>query len=142
MKNILLFALLAAGLAACGRKNEATAHYSDRRAEMEERGEECLSRARTLLAAREYSAARRQIDSMRRTYPLALNAREAGILLLDSLCLAEAQDSLAEVDSLLLAGGLPEGESRRGQAVYDELCQKVKFYKRKLYHDRKNKQRH
>jgi len=109
---------------------------------MEVRGEECLARARTLLAGKQYAAVRRQIDSMRHSYPLALNAREAGILLMDSLNLAEAQDSLAEVDSLLLVGHMSEEMERHYQASYRELCQKVKFYKRKLHHDRKNTKRH
>jgi len=142
MKNILPFVLLASALAACGGKGDGTENRSSRRIEMEGRGQECLARARTQLSRKKFADARKLVDSMRRAYPLALNAREEGILLMDSLDLAEAQDSLAETDSLLLGGTLKDDARRHYQARFEELCQKVKFFKRKLHHDKQNVKKH
>lgn len=142
MKKVFPFILLAAALAACGGKGDGTENYSARRTEMEGRGQECLARAREQLSRKNFADARKLVDSMRRTCPLALNAREEGILLMDSLDLAEAQDSLAETDSLLLGGALEDDDRRHYQARFDELCRKVKFFKRKLHHDKQNVKKH
>lgn len=136
MKNILFLIALAAGLAGCGRKGDGTENYSTHRIEMEAHGQECLASARMQFSKKNFKEVRKLVDSMRRTYPLALSAREEGILLMDSLDLAEAQDSLAETDSILAGGTLSDEVRQHYEAKFDELCQKVKFFKRKLNHDK------
>lgn len=142
MKNTLPLLALVATLMACGGKGDGTENYSSRRVEMEERGQECLAQAREHLSRKDFKKVRTLVDSMRRTYPLALNAREEGILLMDSLNLAEAQDSLTETDSVLANETIAEEVRQHYQAKFDELCQKVKFFKRKLHHDKQNMKKH
>lgn len=73
----------------------------------EEQGAQMLTEARTLYAQGQYAPARDTIVSMRRRFPLAIEARKAAILLMDSLEL-----QLAEDDTL-----------------------KQEFFRRKLEHD-------
>lgn len=106
-------------------------------------GLDYLSRARVQLEAKEYAAAREEIKELREKVPMALNAREAAILLLDSIDLAEAQEHLRQVDSALRALEDTTGITRDTlQISFDEACQKIKFYHRKLQHDRKNRKEH
>lgn len=106
-------------------------------------GLDYLSRARVQLEAKEYAAAREEIKAMREQVPMALNARETGILLMDSINLAEAQEQLRVVDSALRALGDTTGITHDTlQIRFDEANQKIKFYHRKLQHDRKNKKQH
>lgn len=142
MKNKFFPILLVAALTACDGSKAPEANYSERRTQMEQQGEVYLQKARTLLQAKNFDEARVWIDSLRQVCPLALNAREAGILLLDSLELASARDSLVEVDARLTGGALSDTETVACQRTYDELCQRVKFYQRKLKHDRDNRKEH
>ena len=94
-------------------------------------GSVLLSEARTLCQAGRYDAARDTIQSLRRTCPLAIEARKQAILLMDSVEMLAAQDSLAT---------LPErmGTALAGYAAeYERLSLKAQFFQRKLEHDKK-----
>ena len=125
-KHLLLFLLLA--LTACKKQNEETAHFSEARAEMEAQGSQSLCAARALLAEGNFTAARDTLIQMRENYPLALNAREEGILLMDSIDLGEAEMLLNNVDKQLHTTGLPASLHDSLQNDFEELHQKVKFH--------------
>ncbi len=110
-----------------------------------------LSSARSLLAQKDYVAARDTILTMRQRYPQALETRRAAILTLDSVELLEARDSVAHFEQQLQAERVrfqqmpPRingrtnddyyAQQRRIMAMeqtYDELCAKVKFFLRKI----------
>lgn len=74
----------------------------------EQQGAEMLAEARALYGQAQYASARDTILSMRTRYPMALEARRAAILLMDSIEL-----QLAKGDTL-----------------------KQEFYRRKLAHDK------
>lgn len=132
MRNVALALLLGLTLAACKEKEDP-----------EVKGNDFLYRARLELNAGNYEEARQLVKQMREEVPLALNARESGILLMDSINLAEAQEQLRVRDSLIQVTENPDRLARDTmQARFDEACQKVKFYHRKLQHDRKNKKQH
>lgn len=78
-----------------------------------------LSEARAALQAKDYNAARDTIMSLRKRFPTAIEARKQGILLLDSVELFAAEDSLAQADS----------------AEWERLDVKAKFFRRKLQED-------
>lgn len=82
---------------------------------------EILSKSREHLYAGRYDAARDSIISMRKKYPTAINVRAQGILLLDSIEMMEAKDSL----------GCVTGEE------WKRLSMKVRFFERKLKEDKK-----
>ena len=132
MRNVALALLLGLTLAACKEKEDP-----------EVKGNDFLYRAWLELNAGNYEEARQLVKQMREEVPLALNARESGILLMDSINLAEAQEQLRVTDSLIQVTENPDRLARDTmQARFDEACQKVKFYHRKLQHDRKNKKQH
>ena len=132
MRNVTLALLLGLTLAACKEQEDP-----------EVKGNDFLYRARLELNAGNYEEARQLVKQMREEVPLALNARESGILLMDSINLAEAQEQLRVTDSLIQVTENPDRLARDTmQARFDEACQKVKFYHRKLQHDRKNKKQH
>lgn len=89
----------------------------------DESAAQMLSEARAHLAQKEYDAARDSILSMRQQYPTAIGARAQGILLLDSIELFAAQDSIQGT----------EGEE------WKRLDVKVKFFQRKLQEDQKKR---
>lgn len=123
MLSALLFTL-----ASCKEKN--TEEQSKQRREMETGASHMLHQARKNLAAGNHEMARKQILEMRKTFYLAISAREAGILLMDSIELSFAQQELALADSLLR-----KGASEGIKEQFDEACRKVEFYRRKLKHD-------
>lgn len=132
MKHFLL--ALAVGLSVTACKNEPSP---------EDIGNDYLSRARVQLKASNYDAAREEIKRLREEVPRAFNAREAGILLMDSINLAEAQEELRRVDSVMRV--TPEADKVGFDTVsnhFDNACQKVKFYQRKLQLDRKKREQH
>ncbi len=104
-------------LTSCGGKTQAERH----REEAELEGSALLVQAREALGRQEYEKARRAIRHLRKDQPLALDARRQAILLLDSIELASARDSVRYV----------EGEE------WERLTMKVQFYERKLQEDRK-----
>ena len=94
-------------------------------------GSVLLSEARTLCQAGRYDAARDTIQSLRLTCPLAIEARKQAILLMDSVEMLAAQDSLATLPERMdtaLAGYAAE---------YERLSLKAQFFQRKLEHDKK-----
>lgn len=80
-----------------------------------------IAQSRMYLAAQDYEAARNSILGMRKKYPAAIQARAAGLLLLDSIELAAARDSLDNA----------EGAER------ERLSLKYRFFERKLQEDLK-----
>lgn len=132
MKHFLL--ALAVGLSVTACKNEPSP---------EDIGNDYLSRARVQLKASNYDAAREEIKRLREEVPRAFNAREAGILLMDSINLAEAQEELRRIDSVMRV--TPEADKVGFDTMsnhFDNACQKVKFYQRKLQLDRKKREQH
>ena len=132
---------------------------TDKEGKTETEAEGMLEKARTLMIAGDYPAARDSILSMRKKYPTAFGARSAGIIVMDSIKLLESQDSLAVMDSTLQAEktvlGQLEQEKRRGhnaeyykqrtkvfhlQQAFDEMAAKVKFYLRKIEIDTQKSQ--
>lgn len=62
-----------------------------------------LNAARTLMTEGNYVAAKDSILAMRETFPTAFKARATGIVVMDSIELLAAQDTLAIMDSTLRA---------------------------------------
>lgn len=87
----------------------------------EHEAQQMLQQARSALRQRLYSEARDSILSLRKKHPTAINARKQGILLLDSIELQAAADSLTKA----------EGNE------WERLDVKRKFYERKLQEDQK-----
>lgn len=117
----------------CSKKakvaGEDTAEYSSERRKMEAAAAPMLSEARARLAAGDHAAARAAVDRMRKDCYLALSARRQGILLMDSIDIAQARIELVAADSVLREKGAS------AQPDFDEACRKVQFYERKLRHD-------
>lgn len=97
----------------------------------EENGTVLLMQARNAYNTGDYQTAVILIDSIRSTYPLAMEVREQGILLKDSVYLEEAREELRK--------GLDAGVD---QQQLDEVQQKIKFYLRKLEHDKERRKSH
>ena len=87
----------------------------------EREAQQLLQQARSALRPRLYSEARDSTLSLRKKHPTAINARKQGILLLDSIELQAAADSLTKA----------EGNE------WERLDVKRKFYERKLQEDQK-----
>lgn len=87
----------------------------------EREAQQMLQQARSALRHRLYSETRDSILSLRKKHPTAINARKQGILLLDSIELQAAADSLTKA----------EGNE------WERLDVKRKFYERKLQEDQK-----
>ena len=117
MKKIGL--LLAAGALLVGCGNALT-----ERENAELGGAQLVNQAREAFVTADYNTAVELIDSIRDAYPLALNAREEGILLKDSVLLEQAREELRNAKEI--AGDTIDME---------ELQMKVTFYERKLQHD-------
>ena len=109
MKNYLSILSLLLMLCACGG-NEAN-----------ENAAQMLSGARFALKYGHYSEARDSILSLRQKYPTAIEARKQAILLLDSIEMTAAADSLKNA----------QGEE------WERLHIKQQFFERKLLEDKK-----
>lgn len=138
MRNMAM--LLAASLLSlsCGQGGDSRG-WSKARTEMEAAGQTLLSEARAALAVRQFDKARAIVEQMRKECTLALDAREEGILLMDSIDLSQARSQLQRTDSLQLEH---PADSHLLQQTIEDLNQKVKFYKRKLEHDKQNRRQH
>lgn len=112
MRQILTALLLTPLMVACSGPSE------------DEIGAAMVSRARELMHQRQYDAARDTILSLRQNHPTAIEARREAILLLDSVELLSAVDSLA-------AGPAFEDSAR--------LALKCEFYTRKIDFDKSGK---
>lgn len=108
-KNVLTLLSLLLMLSACG---------SD---DVNEKASRMLDDARFALRAKHYSEARDSIMALRQKYPTAIQARKQAILLLDSIEMEEAADSLQYV----------QGEE------WERLHVKQQFFERKLLEDKK-----
>lgn len=130
----LLILLAALTLPSCslfgGKKDKDSDSYSDHRLQMEIEAQALLALARTQLSQGAHAKARATIVKMRKDCYLALDARRQGILLMDSIDLADARALLVRVDS-----GMHAGVDSIGRGDFDEACRKVEFYERKLKHD-------
>ena len=139
MKSIITITLAALSLCFCSCSGDKKNDYSAKRALEEEGGQKCLDEARDALGKKEYQTARTSIEQMRKDYPLALNAREEGILLLDSINLFESENEIKKINVLLRD---KSGNKDSLQIEFEDLFQKSKFYKRKLEHDKKERKLH
>ncbi len=124
-------AILLASAAGCKDKND-----------VESAGQTCLSDARVALSINDFRKAKSCIDRLRKEYPLALNAREEGILLLDSIDLAEARIQLKESERQANRPNLSNIERDTLGINLDRAQQKVKFFLKKLEHDKAAIKRH
>ena len=94
-------------------------------------GAQLINQAREAFVGSDYTTAIALIDSIRNAFPLALNAREEGILLKDSVLLEQAREELRNAKDIA------------GDSIdLEELHMKVTFYERKLQHDLEQKQTH
>ncbi len=95
--------------------------------------EQYLEKSRNAMALRRYDVARDTIYALRRRFPEAISERRQAILLLDSIELQAATDSL---DALRI---VPEGISHEALRTHNEdfkrLEMKGKFFQRKLEED-------
>lgn len=104
-KSAILLASLCCILAACEN--------------VEEKAGEKLKQARQAYEAGQYSEAKSQIDSIKILYPKAFDARRAGIYLMQDIELAEQQNTLAYLDSLLQTRQ-EELEKQKGHFVLEK----------------------
>lgn len=102
MKKVLIAAFAIATLTACGDKNKEAA-------------ETLLQQATTQYESKQYDRALLTIDSLRRTYPEAIEVRKAALKLYQDVALKQAQDDLANTDSLL----------QRVKTEYDQMSKNV-----------------
>ena len=130
-KHILLLAMLALA-AGCGQKADTS----------EADGQHCLAIARQALSNGDIDNARAYIDTLRANYPTALNAREEGILLLDSIELAQAIIELDEAQQLASQPDLDRIAKDSLDFHLDGARQKVKFFEKKIEHDKQNVAQH
>lgn len=127
---IFLPLLLVAACTEKGAKND----WSENRQRMEVQGQKLLGEAREALARQDFETATQKIETMRRTCNLALDARQAGILLMDSVNIQETVFEMFRIDSLLSANA---EDSLVLAPRLEECGEKIKFYRRKLEHDRR-----
>ena len=133
LKGLACALCLAAGLLTACKDNKKGEAQSEKRTEMEERAQEYLANARKSLAQKNFVAARQSIEQMRKDCYLALSGRRQGILLMDSIDCADAQQQLMKLDSLVRQN--PNDANLAAQ--FEEKCKEVDFYKKKIVHDRK-----
>lgn len=127
--------------------------------DLETDGNRLIQSARSLMYAAKYHEAKDSILLIRKEHPKAFKSRAIGIIVLDSIELLEAQDSLhvlqeriAAEESLLLFLQ-SENPTRRTQQFYDqrkkvfylkqkidETFAKVKFFLRKIEIDKEKNQ--
>ncbi len=133
MKHIVAVAIMLAALTSCSffSSKEKKPDYSENRARMEAEAQRMLNTARRQLAQSQCTQAKATIEQMRKDCYLALDARKAGILLMDSVDLQMARNELEQVDSLLRAK-----VDSISQTDFDEACRKVQFYERKIQFDK------
>ena len=97
--------------------------YSCTQNDQESGGYECLAKSRAYLADNNHKEARNMIDSLRNGYPMAFNAREEGILLLDSIEISQAKYDLENATKRLELSdnAICQGRGRaKNQILYQE----------------------
>lgn len=110
--------------------------------DVEAQGQEYLKRARISLQNGAMKEAKALIDSLRMRCPMALNAREDGILLLDSINLLESRRELDSLERYLETATLTRIGKDTMDFKQDELRQKVRFFETKIRHDLQKKTKH
>lgn len=132
---VLGLLVIAASFSSCNssgsQKSSAENGYSEKRAEMEADASQRLAQARLLLSQGKSGEAKHVIEKMRKDCYLAITARTASILLMDSIDIAESKQNLSRVDSLLR-----QHADSISSDDFDEACRKVQFYEQKLRHDK------
>ena len=142
MHRLSLLPLLFLGLLCIGC-HEKTANVSARRQADESAGQQALMRARDQLEAHDYEGARATLRAMRHAHPLALTARENGILLMDSIDLVAAREAILQAERSASA----DTASHTAQRVVNnrqrmELYRRLRFFERKLQHDFRQRKSH
>ena len=132
----ILSTFISLGMQSCksGKSNSKEDDYSSQRAAMEAKGKTMLDSARHYLANQQPLLAQKTIERMRRSCYLAIECRNQGILLMDSIDIELARKEIMQADSLMQIENTPSA-----QAKFEEACRKVEFYERKLMHDRQAK---
>lgn len=119
-------------LTACGNGDPSHEGWSKARTEMEGQAQKYLKSARHALKEKDFTKAREEIEVMRRKCDLAFTARNEGILLMDSVDIAEAEDQMTRIGELLNSDTEQVDSLSK---VLEECRDKVKFYQRKLKYD-------
>lgn len=133
----------------------ATSCQSDKN-DPEEAARPVLNAARLELIRKNYQAARDSIKNLRKAYPTAFQTRTAALLLMDSIELTEARDSLTLLDAQLqkererLDSVKAQPDALKKDEYYnqknkvynmeqhlDEVAAKVKFFIRKIDIDKR-----
>ena len=127
----------------CFGCQEKTSKISVHRQNDEIAGAQALDNARRRLNARDYEGARRIIRTMRHTHPLALTARENGILLMDSIDLVAAREAILQAERSASADTAAHTAQRGGNnGQLPELYRRLRFFERKLQHDFRQRKSH
>ena len=105
MKNKLFMVCLAATFVACTNYEEKAQVY--------------LQRANDLMKQEAYSEAKLQIDSIRKLYPKAVEARKEGIRIVQQIELKEQNRTLAYLDSVYQAK-MAQLDSMKGNYVFEK----------------------
>ena len=135
-KNLIYMTLvLLVVLFSCQSKDKNEG-YSKIRQEQEPLGAQCLDKARTYLASQDFDAAIKEVLSVSKLYPHAISAREQGILLLDSIQLLQSKK---ELETFVADHPNDSVTDARYSSQFEDLCNKVTFYTKKLEHDRQVK---
>ena len=134
IKSLILSAFAILVLCACSEKDKKT-DWSEKRQLMETRAQEMLSGARQALIRQDFEKAKNTIEAMRTQCNLALEARQQGILLMDSIYLQEAVNKMMQADSLMKTQTV---DSLILVPRLEEFGEKIKFYRRKLAHDKQH----
>ena len=134
IKSLILSAFAILVLCACSEKDKKT-DWSEKRQLMETRAQEMLSGARQALIRQDFEKAKNTIEAMRTQCNLALEARQQGILLMDSIYLQEAVNKMMQADSLVKTQTV---DSLILVPRLEEFGEKIKFYRRKLEHDKQH----
>lgn len=95
-------------------------------------GEALIEEARKAYRAGEFEVSIELIDSVRKVYPRAMNAREEGILLKDSVELAKVELDLKSLE----ANGCMDAE------LWEETKRRLQFFVRKLQYDKERREVH
>lgn len=134
IKSLILSAFAILVLCACSEKDKKT-DWSEKRQLMETRAQEMLSGARQALIRQDFEKAKNTIEAMRTQCNLALEARQQGILLMDSIYLQETVNKMMQADSLMKTQTV---DSLILVPRLEEFGEKIKFYRRKLEHDKQH----
>lgn len=124
----------------CGGGNSTDGdgqNYSAKRAADEEAARPCLAAGRKALAEKDFATASAKVTELRKSYPMAITAREEALLLWDSIQWMEAEEQLRALDARIQDGAV---DADSLQVELEDLLHRVEFYKRKLAHDRKDRQ--